>query len=61
MPRIKKGEKAAMLAIIEYGFSFLVDDMGGNWDDNDFNVELGFAMKELEDAFKRLKKKGGFE
>lgn len=61
MGRIKKGEKKAMEAIIAFGYSFLRDDMGGDWDDNDFNAEMGFSMDELRAAFNRLMKKGGFQ
>ena len=61
MGRIKKGEKVAMEAIIAFGYSFLRDDMGGEWTDDEIHTELGFTMKELRDAFNRLMKKGGFQ
>lgn len=61
MARIKKDEKKAMLMIIEYGFSFLLDDMGGDWADKDLNHLHGFNLGDLEAAKKRLMKKAGFE
>ena len=61
MGRIKKDEKKAMLMIIEYGFSFLLDDMGEDWADNDLNTVQGFKLEDLEAAKNRLMKKAGFK
>jgi hypothetical protein len=57
MGRIKKNVKVAMRAIVDYGYGFLHDDMGADWNDEDFHTELGFSRYELNEAIHRLLKK----
>lgn len=57
MGRIKKNVKVAMRAIVDFGYGFLHDDMGGDWTEDDFHTELGFSRDELNEAIHRLLKK----
>lgn len=57
MGRIKKNVKVAMRYIVDFGYSFLQDDMGADWNDDDFHTELGFSRDELKEALDRLWKK----
>lgn len=60
MGRIKNDVKKAMRLILEYGFEYVADDMGGDWSDT-ANETHGFTMADLEEAFQRLMKKAGIE